>query len=387
MQVRPGTPIREVALGTLLARSGEIVPIRPDLDYKEITVRLHGNGASLRKVVKGAEIASDRRYVARAGQLILSRIDARHGAVATVPDSLDGAVVTNDFPLFDFNIDLVVPQYLATLIRADEFVDLCGRASKGSTNRVRIKEELFLGLTIPLPPIPEQRRIAAKAMEIMGLLGEAGSLLERVIADLDLLALSCARNHSMFEAPRLRMHEAAPLRRRAVAVRLEDSYAELGVRSFGKGTFHKPTLLGSDVGTKKLFWIEPGDLVFQIVFAWEGAVAIAQQEDAGRCGSHRFLTCVADRQRVIPEWLLCFFLSEEGLALLGEASPGGAGRNRTLGLEKLARIEVPIPPLEDQLRVRDIMIKRSEYQAQNSFAGDAEALRRSILSRAFRGEL
>src|SRR5260221_1482662 len=41
-----------------------------------------------------------------------------------------------------------------------------------------------------------------------------------------------------------------------------------------------------------LFTIEPGDLLFNIVFAWEGAVAVARQQDKGRFGSHRFLTCV-----------------------------------------------------------------------------------------------
>jgi hypothetical protein len=48
------------------------------------------------------------------------------------------------------------------------------------------------------------------------------------------------------------------------------------IRSFGKGTFHKPPLSGSDVGTKRLYRIEPGDLLFSNVFAWEGAIAIAQ---------------------------------------------------------------------------------------------------------------
>src|SRR5690606_31169905 len=33
------------------------------------------------------------------------------------------------------------------------------------------------------------------------------------------------------------------------------------------------------------------------------------------------------------------------------ASPGGAGRNRTLGVEKLAAIRVPLPPLDEQRRI------------------------------------
>ena len=99
------------------------------------------------------------------------------------------------------------------------------------------------------------------------------------------------------DAPRARMGDIAPLVRRPVPIDPEATYPELGVRSFGRGTFHKPSLPGADVGSKKLFTIAAGDLLFNIVFAWEGAVAIAATEDAGRVGSHRFLTCVADSDR------------------------------------------------------------------------------------------
>ena len=43
-----------------------------------------------------------------------------------------------------------------------------------------------------------------------------------------------------------------------------------------------------------------------------------------------------------------YFLTDEGLHKIGEASPGGAGRNRTLGQEKLMAIAVPVPPLAGQ---------------------------------------
>ena len=47
---------------------------------------------------------------------------------------------------------------------------------------------------------------------------------------------------------------------------------------------------------------------------------------------------------------LCFyFLTNEGLELIRAASPGGAGRNRTLGLEALANIPVPVPDIHAQL--------------------------------------
>ena len=97
-----------------------------------------------------------------------------------------------------------------------------------------------------------------------------------------------------------------------------------------------------------MYRIEPGDLLFSNVFAWEGAIAIAQLEDAGRFGSHRFITCRADPAQTSAEFLRYYFLTDEGLLKINEASPGGAGRNRTLGLEKLMALEVPVPPLAVQ---------------------------------------
>ena len=76
------------------------------------------------------------------------------------------------------------------------------------------------------------------------------------------------------------MAEVAPLVRRPVEIDLDAAYPELGVRSFGRGTFHKPELPGVEVGNKKLFRICAGDLVFNIVFAWEGAVATGGRSGA-----------------------------------------------------------------------------------------------------------
>jgi type I restriction enzyme S subunit len=149
--------------------------------------------------------------------------------------------------------------------------------------------------------------------------------------------------------PRAKLGDVAPIVRRAVEIDMNGIYPELGIRSFGKGTFHKPALAGADVGSKRLFKIEPGDLIFSNVFAWEGAVAVAGCRDAGRFGSHRFITCVVDSERVDASFLSRYLTaSPEGLEQLKHASPGGAGRNRTLGVEKLAEIKVPIPPLDEQ---------------------------------------
>jgi len=165
----------KVRLGELLRRSSETVEPLPDAEYREITVRLWGNGVVERGRVAGIALAG-RRFVARSGQFIASRIDARNGAMGLVPESLDGALVSNDFPLFDLHLERLHPKYLSWLSRTETFVEMCQRASEGTTNRVRLKEEAFLSLEILLPPLPEQQRLVARIDSIAKALHQATTM-------------------------------------------------------------------------------------------------------------------------------------------------------------------------------------------------------------------
>jgi len=205
----------------------------------------------------------------------------------------------------------------------------------------------------------------------------------------DLQAILRSAFQKVIEGARYRpMGEVAPIVRRRVEIEPDGEYPELGVRSFGKGTFHKPVLNGIDVGTKKLYNIHPGDLVFSNVFAWEGAIAVVQPNDAGRVGSHRFITCVAEEGITTPEFLRFYLLTVEGIERIRDASPGGAGRNRTLGLKKLEKIEVPIPAYDKQLWFNRLQAQTAAVsQAQTDNQTELDALFPAILDRAFKGEL
>lgn len=122
------------------------------------------------------------------------------------------------------------------------------------------------------------------------------------------------------------------------------------------------------------------------MFAWEGAIAIARPEDAGRYGSHRFITCQADPELTTAEFLRYYFLTEEGLLKIREASPGGAGRNRTLGLEKLMALEVPTPPLAQQQPFDRLQAEVAALKANHAAIRQANAaLLPATLERVFAG--
>jgi len=152
-------------LGEVLRRSEEAIELQPDAEYRQITVKLWGKGVVLRGTLTGAEIAASRQMVARRGQFILSRIDARNGAL--------GIVQVNSTELCHERLSAVQGRRespVAGLPRLDVphavIVRECGRASEGTTNRVRLQEDKFLAREIPLPPLTEQRRVVARIEEL-----------------------------------------------------------------------------------------------------------------------------------------------------------------------------------------------------------------------------
>ncbi len=173
------TPLRE-----LLSRSSQTLEIDPLVKYQEVTVKMWGKGVVRRGYVDGSALSNGRRFLASAGQFVLSRIDARHGANGLIPNELDSAIVTNDFPLFDLDSSRLEPKYLEWLGRTHDFVDLCLRASEGTTNRVRLSEERFLSLSIPLPSLDEQRRIVGRIDVLAAKIGVSRTLRDRAVEEL-----------------------------------------------------------------------------------------------------------------------------------------------------------------------------------------------------------
>ena len=144
-------------LSKVLKRIKEPIIIEDDCLYKRITVRLYGQGVLQRDEVLGKEIGTKRQFVAHAGQLIISRIDARNGAFGIVPEELEGAIVTNDFWLFDVHDAL--PQYLMLVMSSELFQKYWQTQSSGTTNRQRVGEDDFLQSKIALPSIEEQQAL------------------------------------------------------------------------------------------------------------------------------------------------------------------------------------------------------------------------------------
>jgi len=375
----------KVALGELLRRSDEAARIDPATEYHEVTIKLWGKGVVSRGKVRGSDVVSVRRMV-RANQLILSKIDARNGAIGLVPPALDGAIVSNDFPSFEFrDKDRCDPSFMGWLVRSTPFVELCKAASEGTTNRVRIKEDRFLDQKIALPPLVEQQSLVGRLDALAEKTRKLEAHLDAAERDAEhLLALQF--RDAIATAPLRPMAEVAPLVRREVSIDPEQSYTELGVRSFYKGTFQRRTVSGTEFSWQNLYRVRTNDLVFSNIMAWEQAIAIAKPEDDRCVGNHRMLTCEAKADLAVSGFLWYYFTTQDGFDKVYAASPGTAARNRTITAPALMSIEVPVPPLSVQQSFDRLQAEVAALKTKHTAIRTANAaLLPATLERVFSG--
>jgi type I restriction enzyme S subunit len=221
-------------------------------------------------------------------------------------------------------------------------------------------------LTICLPEMDEQDRIAACLRSIDELIGAECQKLDALKAHKKGLMQQLFPSEDE-TIPRLRFPEfrkAKAWRKRKISevltktsipvqVEPERTYREIGIRSHGKGVFHKERVSGAVIADKRVFQVVEDALVLNIVFAWERAVATTSKDESGMIASHRFPMYVPKSESCDVRFMKHALLTPQGKNLLGIASPGGAGRNRTLGQDIFEDSGIIIPDKEEQAKIAD----------------------------------
>ena len=150
-----------------------------------------------------------------------------------------------------------------------------------------------------------------------------------------------------------------------------DAYTGLGMRSHGKGTFLKNLANPEKNSMEYLYEVQCDDLIVNITFAWEGAIAIAKPTDTGALVSHRFPTYVFKRDSAIPGFFRYIILDKQFVYKLGVISPGGAGRNRVLNKNDFLKLRVILPEVSEQQKVADCLTNLDELIAAHGQKLDA----------------
>ncbi len=129
-----------------------------------------------------------------------------------------------------------------------------------------------------------------------------------------------------------------------------EGYTRLGIRSHAKGTFHSHVEKGKELETAKMFRIAADKFIVNITFGWEHAVAITDENDAGKLVSHRFPQ-YSFNTGMVPKFFRYLILEEKFKHHLDLSSPGGAGRNRVLKLSDMLEYKMNFPSEVEQKKI------------------------------------
>lgn len=287
--------------------------------------------------------------------LVMNKMKAWQGSIAI--SEYEGIVSPAYFvyqPLPKL-FDLAFPKYIHYLLRHPIYIAQYLRQSKGiRVNQWDLDPDAFQRIELLLPEKNEQTKILQfldhETAKIDTLIEKQQQLIQ--LLKEKRLALV---HEATIGAKVVRLENCTDTISRTISFFVDEIYTPVGLFNRGRGIFHKDPTLGRDLGDSEFFYIKPNDLILSGQFAWEGAVALTDNDDDGCIASHRYPVIRGKEGMLDTSYLWAFFTSQRGDFLLNENSRGAAGRNRPLNLDYLLKEKIPLPTMEAQLSISKIV--------------------------------
>jgi type I restriction enzyme S subunit len=389
-----------VSLKDALRLSIDSVAVERSESYPIAGVYSFGRGLLSRAPILGSETTYKTLNRLHKDDFVLSQLKAWEGALAKVTSSHDGWFLSPQFPTFRAIKERLDISYLDWYCKQAKVWENLRNTARGmGARRDSVSPERFLSLQMPLPPLPEQRRIVARIEELVAKINEARAL-----------------RHQTSETAKAFWERGASTVLNVVGHRhTRERLADL-VTIRGGGT---PSKVNPYYWDGRLPWITPKDMKVREIsdsidhiseqalrettakLIEPGAVLVVVR---GMILAHTFPSAVLrvpavinqDMKalipilRILPEFL-CTFLWATNAAIL-DLVEKSTHDTRKLETEKLLAIDVPVPPVSDQRQIVEELgamqtrvEKLQKLQAETS--AELGALLPSILDKAFKGEL
>lgn len=383
----PRAPLHEI-----LTPDRDEVIVEPDVSYRMAGIYSFGRGVFEREAILGAETSYKSLFRLHEQQFIVSRLNGWEGAVDVVAPHVDGCFVSNEYPTFSVDPAKADPRFVRWLCRWPAFWELL--VPRGSmVRRKRVQTKQLLDVQVPLPPIDEQRRVAARldlvADRHTGLV-ERGTHASSLVAA---TVLSIASRPDLGDEEkaaagwsRVRLGEIMRSASDIAAVDPTAEYPNLGILSFGRGVFEKPPIDGNTTSAKSLNKVHAGQFIYSRLFAFEGAYAFVPERFDGYFVSNEFPTFDPDPDRLDARWLAACLRSSDRWAELRGSSKGLGLRRQRVPAEAVLAYEVWLPPIEEQRRMVAMIDRLGEISERRERARELmDALVPAILNQAFAG--
>lgn len=378
-----------VSLSQLLKETSREERLEPDKEYSLLGARWYAKGLYTKAVKTGDQIKASRLYRVQAGDFVYNRLFAWKGSFAVASEENDGCFVSNEFPCFEVNRERLIPEFLWYYFSREESWNRAFGLSTGATptSRNRLKEALLLAMTVPLPPLEEQRRIVDKVKRLSTRIAEAQLLRKIAVEGCDQLCRAILRDERWGPPIPTPMGELVTWRKPHVPVIATDTYDFAGVYCFGRGVFRGQRRTGTEFAYTQLTQIRKCEFIYPKLMAWEGALAVIPEECDGLFVSPEFPVFTINEDRVFPEVLDVYFRSPAVWPSLSGASTGTNVRRKRLNPNDFLKYTFPLPTRKAQAAVRAVYRRMNELRPLQKQTTQLNALVPAILDRAFKEAL
>ncbi len=149
-----------VTLSEALVLDEDRVSLVPDISYTQVGIRGFGGGLFRKGGVTAAETTYRQFNRLHAGHFVVSQVKGWEGAVAVCDDDHAGLFASPEYRTFRCNPSVLRSTYFAYLCRTSWFHAKLAPATRGQgARRERLRPEMLMAVSIPLPPVDVQARL------------------------------------------------------------------------------------------------------------------------------------------------------------------------------------------------------------------------------------
>jgi type I restriction enzyme S subunit len=337
------------------------------------------------------------RQIVKARDILVSTVRPNLNAVAQVPDELDGAIASTGFTILRPKKSVIDARYLFQWVKSPQFIARMVEKATGASYPA-VSDRIVKDSMIPLPPLDEQRRIAA-------VLDKADDLREKrrqAINKLDTLLQAVFLD--MFGDP-------VKNPKRFKVSKLENSIKLKGGFAFKSGDYvgsgiplvkigevnraeFKPEGLSflpeSFLSTHSKFVLYPDDLLMSLTGTtgkedYANVIMLGNDYDKYFL-NQRVALIQPDESTYTKEYLFHLF---KDLGIKRQITDKSRGiRQANISNGDVLHLKVPTPPLELQVKFSKVVtIVKKLREQQCSSASRSSDLFGSLQQHAFNGEL
>ncbi|MGB8646840.1 MAG: restriction endonuclease subunit S [Anaerolineae bacterium] len=328
------------------------------------------------------DISTDERdkYQLREGDILFARTGATTGKSFLIQET-PPAVFASYLIRIRPHVDLLLPDYLYTFLQSAEYWDQVDAGKRGGA-QPNMNATLLAGIFVPLPPLPEQQRIATILTRQMAAVDKARAAIEEQLA----LTADLITSY-------LRQSLAAPSISR---VKLGEALVEV-TSGVGSGWNEYPVygatrsglaLAKEKVGKRpeRYKLVDPCTVFYNPMRILLGSIALVDEGQKPGITSPDYVVFKGREGVLHSRWFYYWFRSQYGVNFIKTLSRG-AVRERLL-FKRLAAAEIDLPEWQAQLEIVDKLKAIARLKRHLSDQLDPlEKLPAALLRRAFNGEL